>query len=93
MNSADVCEPRKSDSGRGGKRYLALGWKSLTPGERKEIVLAARRHERSRSYSTGSIRARAPRKRRGEGATHGISGPRPREAMGWLMDESIHSSS
>ena len=49
MDSADVCEPRKCDSGRGGKRYLALGSKSLTPGERKESVLAARQHERSRS--------------------------------------------
>jgi hypothetical protein len=49
MNSADVYEPRKSDSGRGGGRYLALGSKSLTPGERKDTVLAARQRERSRS--------------------------------------------
>jgi len=62
MNSADVCEPRKSDSGRGGKRYLALGSKSLTPGERKETVLAVRRHERSRS----TAQARFEQKLHGE---------------------------
>jgi hypothetical protein len=76
MNSADVCEPRKSDSGRGGKRYLALGSKSLTPGEGKEIVLAARRHERSRSTAQARF----------DPELHGEKGVRERRMVSPALD-------
>jgi hypothetical protein len=37
MNSADVHKPMKGDSGMEGYKHdIALGFKSLTPGERKE---------------------------------------------------------
>jgi hypothetical protein len=81
MNSADVDEPRKSDSGMDGKRCLALGSESLAPGERKkQCSQHANTSDPEVQYRLYS--KKAPWKKRGDGAAHGISVPRPLEVMG-----------
>ena len=82
MNSADVCEPRKSDSGEGWQALPCAGLEKSDSGRKKRDCARSTPTRAIPKYSTGSIRAKAPRRKRGDGARHGISGPRPREVMG-----------